>query len=120
MSILVSLALATICFTTQGQYECYPALLGKNTSTPAGEYTLIRRYTNDPGYGGDVLQFKETPTEVYAIHRVWLLNPSQHRLERLKSTKVSDRFITNGCINVDPVVYEKLVDCCSNDTIKIE
>jgi hypothetical protein len=120
MSILVSIALATICFTSQGQYECYPVLLGKNTPTPTGEFTLIRRYVLDPGYGGDVLQFSETKTTVFAIHRVWLLNPKQHRLERLKSNNVTDRFISNGCINVDPIVYEKLVDCCSNDKLTIE
>jgi len=95
-------------------------LLGKSTPTPAGEYTLIQRLTSDPGYGGDVLQFHETPKEVFAIHRLFLLNPKQKRLERLRSPNVEDRFITNGCINVDPVVYKRLMDCCSTSTLIIK
>lgn len=120
MSIIVSLALATICFTADGVESCYPALLGKSNATPAGTYTLIKRLTADPGYGGDVLQYYETDKMVYAIHRVWLLKPSEHRAERLKSNKVSERFITNGCINLEPEVYEKLANCCSNDTLVVK
>jgi hypothetical protein len=120
MSIIISIALATICFTANGKDECYPALLGKNNATPTGEYTLRRRLTKDPGYGGDVLQFHETQDEVFAIHRVWLLNPKQKRLERLQSNNVSDRYISAGCVNVDPIVYEKLLDCCSNDLLIIK
>jgi len=120
MSVIVSIALATICFTYQDKEECHPVLLGKKTPTPVGEYIVRKRITTDPGYGGDVLQFHETPTEVYAIHRTWLMNPKQKRAERLKSENVSDRFITNGCINVDPVIYEKLLDCCSNTQLIIK
>lgn len=120
MSIIVSLALATICFTYNGVHECDPVLLGKKIPTPTGEFTLIRRYTNDPGYGGDVLQFYETKEQIYALHRVWLLKPSQHRLQRLESPNVKDHFISSGCINVEPRVYEKLVDCCSNGTLIIK
>jgi hypothetical protein len=120
MSIIVSIALASICFTYHGVEECHSVLLGKNPATPTGEFTLIRRYTSDPGYGGDVLQFKENPHEVYAIHRIWLLNPKQNRPARLKSKIIADHFISNGCINVDVDVYEKLVDCCSNDKLTIE
>jgi hypothetical protein len=120
MSVIVNLALATICFAYNGVDECYPVLLGKNPPTPSGQYTLIRRMTRDPGYGGDVLQFHETPTEVYAIHRVWLLSPNQKRMERLRSDKVQDRFISSGCINVDPAVYEKLLDCCSSGQLIIK
>ena len=67
MTILINLTLATICFLDQ----CYPALVGKDT--PLGEYQLIQRLTDSPGYGGDVLQFKETDNEVFAIHRTWIL-----------------------------------------------
>ena len=77
MTVVVDLAVATICFLSQ----CYPALVG--IDTPKGQYQLVQRYTNDPGYGGDVLQFYETKDSVYAIHWVWLLRPSQHRLDRL-------------------------------------
>jgi hypothetical protein len=110
MSVIVSIALATICFTYNGSNECHPVLLGKNTGTPMGEFTLIQRYTADPGYGGDVLQFYEDDKEVFAIHRIWLLH----------SENIQDRYISSGCINVEPEVYEKLVNCCSNDKLLIK
>jgi hypothetical protein len=120
MSVIVNIALATICFTYNGTEECHPVLLGKGTATPMGEFILQKRYTDDKGYGGDVLQFHETKNEVYAIHRVWLLNPEQKRLERLKSSNVKDRYISGGCINVDPAVYQKLLDCCSSGVLIIK
>lgn len=120
MSITVSLTLATICFMYQGTEECHPVLLGKNIQTPAGEYSLTRRYVLTPGYGGDVLQFKEDKDVVYAIHRVWLLKPEQKRMQRLKSPNVKDHFISSGCINVEPAVYEKLVDCCTSEPLIIK
>jgi hypothetical protein len=112
--IVISLALATICFAG----ECHNALVGKDT--PIGSFQLIQRFTEQPGYGGDVLQFTETSDSWYAIHRVYTLNPKQHREQRLKSSKISDRLITNGCINVDPVIYERLKDCCSNEEVVIK
>jgi len=120
MSIIVSIALATICFTYHGTEECHPVLLGKKIPTPAGEFTLRKRITRDPGYGGDVLQFHETKDLVYAIHRVWMLNPEQKRMERIKSSNIKDHFISSGCINVEPEVYDKLVDCCSNGALIIK
>ena len=112
--VIVNLALATICFLNQ----CYPALVGINT--PEGEYKLVQLITDQPGYGGDVLKFTENETTWYAIHRVWLLKPKQHRLDRLSSNNAKDRVITAGCINVMPKVYEELKSCCSNDTLIIK
>lgn len=120
MSILVSIALASICFNYKGTEECHPVLLGKNNATPVGEYSLRRYSTKASGYGGDILQFKETKTEIWAIHRVWLLKPAQHRMERLRGNNIQDRYISSGCINVEPEVYTKLVDCCSNDHLTIK
>lgn len=120
MSVIVSIALATVCFTYRDKEECHPVLLGKGGSTPRGEYVLRKRITDSPGYGGDVLQFHETSDEVYAIHRIWLLAPKQNRRERLKSQRVTDRYISAGCINVDPAVYDKLVDCCSSSQLIIK
>ena len=119
MSIIVSLTLATICFTYNGVPECDPVLLGKKNSTPVGEYTLTRRYVLSPGYGGDVLQFKEDADELYAIHRIWLGNPEQHRPERMKSSNVKDHFISSGCINVELETYEKLIQCCTDESLII-
>ena len=119
MSIIVSLALATICFTQNNIEECHPVLLGKNIPTPLGEFALKHLRTDAPGYGGDILQFTENSHMIYAIHRVWLLNPSQKRLERLKSNKLSDHYISSGCINVETEVYNTLVDCCSKEKLHI-
>lgn len=114
MSLTLSLSKALLCAATQ----CWPVLIG--LSTPPGEYTIIQRLTNDKGYGGDVLQFHETEKVVYAIHRVWTLNPSQKREERLKSDNPADRVISKGCINVEPEVYDYLVKHFRGSTLKIQ
>lgn len=113
--IVVDVALATICFLGQ----CYPALVGP--STPKGEFQLRQLMTSQPGYGGDVLKFKEDANSVYAIHRVWTLKPAQRRLERLQSNDPKQRqSITNGCINVMPEVYEKLVPLAGEQTLIVK
>lgn len=112
--VVVDIALATICFMN----TCHPVLIGGDT--PVGEYTLQVREIMSPGYGGDVLQFKEDAGSVYAIHRVWLLRPWEKRDQRLKSKDPKQRRITKGCINVDPKVYQELVDCCSTSTLVIK
>lgn len=120
MSILISIALASICFTYNGTEECHPVLLGKNNPTPTGNFSLQQRLTSDPGYGGDVLQFHETQAGIYAIHRIWLLSPKQKRLERLNSKNISDRYISGGCVNVAPEVYEKILNCCISEPLIIK
>ena len=99
--IVVDVQSATACI----QDECYPVLIGKNT--PKGTYGLKLATTTEPHYKGSVLVFKEDTKGTYAIHRVWNGKPSERRNERLKGT-VSDRLITNGCINVDDETYNKL------------
>ena len=112
--VFVDLATATICFLSQ----CYPALIGPDT--PTGEFRLEQVRTQQAGYGGDVILFKETQNSILAIHRVWLLNPKQNRLQRLASGKVSERLATTlGCINVMPDVYDKLVDCCNHQLLTV-
>lgn len=104
MTIVVFLASAMLCIGNQ----CYPALVGKDT--PIGTYPLIRRYVQASGYGGDVMQFADTPSGIMAIHRVWLGRPKEQRVQRLASKDPARRrFVTNGCINVMPNVYEALV-----------
>lgn len=115
MIVIVKLALAVICFSG----ECHPALVGKET--PTGSYTLQQRYVASPGYGGDVLAFRETEKAIFAIHRVWTLRPEQRRLERLASADPAQRqTVTDGCINVAPEVYDKLVDCCAGMQLEIQ
>ncbi len=117
--VIVKLTAALVCFTAKDNYACYPALIGPDT--PAGLYTLTHYLTEPPDflYGGDLLVFKEDNDDVWAIHRV-INVPGQHRIQRLKANDVSKRRnITNGCINIEPEVYEKLVDCCSNSELYI-
>ena len=97
--IIVDTQTATACI----QDDCFPVLVGKNT--PKGTYGLNLSTTPDPLYKGSVLAFKSDSTGTYAIHRVWNGKPSERRNERLKGT-VSDRLITNGCINVSDDTYE--------------
>lgn len=104
MTLTLYLAAALLCTPT----ECYPALVGRDT--PLGRFPVVQRFVNAKGFGGDVLQFHETETHIYAIHRVWLGKPSERRLERLASADPADRRdVTNGCVNVLPDVYERLL-----------
>ncbi len=64
LDITVDIGAALICFMS----TCYPALVGKDT--PAGEYQLTHYTTTVPGYGGNLLVFKENAKYVWAIHRV--------------------------------------------------
>lgn len=109
--VVVDLALATICLLHGPVPECHPALVGP--STPRGEFSLVQRLTEDRGYGGDVVQFHEDEKAVFAIHRVWTLRPVERREHRLRSGDPKQRAsITNGCVNVSPEVYDRLVGCC--------
>ena len=121
MTVFVSIALASICFTYNGTQECHSALLGKpNSVTPVGEFTIDKINVPQKGYGGNVLRFYENDEAIWAIHRVYLGNPAEKRLDRLKGKNLKDKFITNGCINVLPEVYDKLVACCENSALVIK
>jgi signal peptidase I len=113
--VVVDILLATVCFTFTpgGTEECHPVLVGGDT--PRGEFVMNKRVTESAGYGGDVLQFRDDPDGVYAIHRVYLLNPKEKRAERLRSPDPKQRRITRGCVNVDPAVYDRLMSCCSRN-----
>lgn len=113
MTITLFLSSALLCV---GQ-TCSPVLVGKDT--PKGEFVLYQRLVSDPLYAGSVLQFKETEHYLYAIHRVWRGKPQEQRDKRIQSTDVSKRFITSGCINVTEELYEKLLDCCQNQKLRI-
>lgn len=106
--IEVFLASATICFAG----ACHPALVG--STTPAGEFVLERQATRLPGYGGEILTFKETVTARFAIHRTW---PGRERL--YDRPNVARRTITKGCINVEPQVFAALLECCAASPVVI-
>ena len=103
MTATILLYSALICF----QGHCYPALVGE--STPVGTFHVTHKSTDAPGYGGDILVFSEEKDRVFAIHRLWLRNPAQHRSERLASPDPAQRRnVTKGCVNVAPEVYDDL------------
>ena len=107
MLVEVSLAAATLCFGG----ECYPALVG--TTTPQGIYTLQQYRVRDPRYGGDVMEFLRVGGEAFSVHRTW---PGR---ERLYGLPIGNRVVTKGCINIEPHVYEKLLECCNGARIEI-
>jgi hypothetical protein len=114
MTVVVDIALAIICFAS----DCYPALVGNDT--PVGEFEITHYSTSEPGYGGDILLFHREQNNLFAVHRV-IDVPGQQRFARIKSPYAKHRLtVTAGCVNVEPEVYEKLVDCCSNSKVIIK
>jgi hypothetical protein len=113
--VLINLTLAVICFGSN--MECHPILYGDKT--PQGEFAMVVRVTPQVGYGGDVIQFHKDEKQIYAIHRLWTRSPQQKREERISSPDISRRKISNGCINVQPEVYELLKACCVNEPLKV-
>lgn len=117
MSLTLFVSQALLCTALQ----CWPVLVGQKTKQFVGQtFTLQQRLTSDPGYGGDVLQFAEDETTVYAIHRVWSLRPEERRVQRLRHPDPRQRSITNGCVNVDPAVYDVLIRHHRDATLRIE
>jgi len=114
MSLTLFLSKALLCVASQ----CWPVLVGKDTPPP-GIYPVVQRLTEDPGYGGDVLQFHEDSKTVYAIHRLWTLNPKEKRAARLADPNPKNRIITNGCVNIDPLVYNYLAVNYRNSVLEI-
>lgn len=103
-SVVAYIGQALICFAGQ----CHPMLVGPDT--PVGVHQLVERRTATPGYGGVVLQFKETETEVYAIHRLWLRDRRIDRAAAIRSNDPKVRAgVTRGCINVEDEVFEALL-----------
>ena len=102
--VVVDTAKAELCFADDKQ--CHPVLIG--TTTPKGTFDLRLMKTHLPGYGGEVIGFKEEKDSLFALHRVWTRIPSERRMERIASSVVAERIMTNGCINVTDNVYDKL------------
>lgn len=105
--IVVDLAAALVCFAG----ACHPALVG--IATPRGEFEVRHEATKLPGYGGDVLTFSETRAARFAIHRTW------RGREKLYEAPAGNRVVTNGCINLQPAVYDLLVACCAGEKVVI-
>lgn len=109
--VTIFLAKAVICF----QGVCHPVLLGKNTKP--GTYDMVVVHTKQPGYGGDVLYYDRDRTGRYAIHRTYANSPRRVRL--YSAPAAARRYVTNGCPNVQPEVYQRLYDCCRRQKLVI-
>lgn len=73
-------------------------------TTPAG------RYVGGLGSGLDKSELVWIDYESGAsIHPVVTSNHSEHRLERLASSRVADRRITYGCVNVPTLFYKEAI-----------
>jgi hypothetical protein len=103
--------------STNGQIvEETPALFGKKIGdravlgmTPAGAFTLQRHLTDEAGYGGDVMFFWSEDGADYALHRTYTLERPERREQRLSSASIADNRISNGCINISPAFYDRVV-----------
>lgn len=104
MSVILFLSAAMLCFGGQ----CHPALVGQNT--PTGSYTVVKGSITAPGYpSGKFASFARLPSGVpLGIHPTYTNDPAQHREWRLHHDDPELRVISNGCINVDEVVYDQL------------
>lgn len=109
MIVTASISAAVLCIAGQ----CYPALFGKGT--PVGTFPLVQRIVASPGYGGDVMQYRETETAWYGVHRTYKNLPSRAVL--YKGLAGARTAVTAGCINVEPHVYELVRD--AGTTIEI-
>lgn len=98
MTVVLYLSTMLLCLGV----ECWPALAGEDTVP--GQYDIQLLSVDEPEYGGDVLVYRETSIAIFAIHRTY---PGREKMYKLSAEK--RRYITNGCINVEPQVYERLV-----------
>ena len=101
-AVTVFIAKALICFAN----VCHPALVGENT-TP-GTYDMSVLYTEQPGYGGDVLMYDQDERSWSAIHSTYTLDPRRRREELYYGTNAAQRTVTAGCVNVEPEIYQDL------------
>ncbi len=101
-AVTVFLAKALICFAG----NCHPALIGHDTVP--GTYDMSILYTQQRGYGGDVLMYDQDDRNWYGIHRTFDNLPHRERLYSRDAE--ARRYVTQGCVNVEPDVYEDLRD----------
>jgi hypothetical protein len=77
----------------------YDTVVKFDNVTPSGTFKVTKMLSwrlNEP-----MLVFIKGKVSVAAIHPLWMGNPDQKRIERLRSETPDDNRITGGCINVD-------------------
>ena len=73
--------------------------------TPAGRFAL--KLEQDETYGTTLTFLPTKDGGGYAIHRVYLGNPTERRTERLNSQDASDNSVSYGCVNVSNEFYDQ-------------
>ena len=110
--VTIFLAKALICF----QGACHPVLLGHDTRP--GTYPMVVMETQQKGYWGEVLVYYREPTGWWGIHKTY--KPLWNKRDPLYAGPASGRrYVTGGCPNVQPAVYNALRECCANSTLTI-
>lgn len=127
-------ATITVFYPETGAKITQPALFGKvksnlldmnvydypnktNYVTPSGSFPLKKTYSwrlND-----DMMIYINGKNAVGAIHPLWMGNPDQKRIERLRSPTPDDNRITGGCINVDADFFYHTLNTLPDGTLLI-
>lgn len=106
-AVTIFLAKALICF----QGTCHPVLLGEDTEP--GTYRMAVLHTDQPGYSGNVLMYHRDHRGWFAIHKTFDSPATRRRTQLYHTGNPADRrYVSNGCPNVEPHVYEQLKACC--------
>jgi hypothetical protein len=73
-------------------------------TTPAG------RFVSAPGHDvtGEDVVWVDYDNSV-AMHRVKVVDPKEHRFERIATPSIDDKRISNGCINVPIAFYDSMI-----------
>jgi len=73
-------------------------------TTPAG------RFVSRPGHDstGEDVVWVDYDTSV-AMHRVKVVDPKEHRFERIATSSIEDKRISNGCVNVPIAFYDDVI-----------
>lgn len=111
--IVVNVSDATICFDGQ----CHPALVGDNTK--AGTYGLAVLHVAQPGYGPHVLMYDRDQTGWYAIHQTYQYGNVTSRHQLYYNSTPEQRTVTEGCVNVEPHIYDHLYEHYRNGQVVI-
>lgn len=110
-------ALFGIKISDEYNNEIFNGFKPVNGATPKGEYTLKKYYSTK--FNEYIMVFIDGKIKKAAIHGVWLGNPKQERVKRLKSTTPDDNRITSGCINIDPIFFNDYISVLPNNGVKL-
>lgn len=111
--VTIYLAKALICFAQ----VCHPVLLGENTQP--GVYAMRVLWVASPGYGPNVLEFDRMKDGNWlAIHQTYSGNGVK-RAHLYTQPAANRRHVTAGCPNVQPEVYQQLLNDHANATLTI-